>query len=68
MLLDLIKVKKNLIEPIFIAISTFNVEMGDWIIKELLKNNREISHIAILGEIVLCNKAEIPRRIYIILD
>lgn len=32
LLADLLNVKANLIEPTFIAISTHNTEMGDWII------------------------------------
>jgi hypothetical protein len=31
-LASLVSLKKNLIEPTFIAISTYNTEMGDWII------------------------------------
>jgi hypothetical protein len=32
LLASLVSIKKNLIEPTFIAISAYNTEMGDWII------------------------------------
>lgn len=32
LLASLVSIKANLIEPTFIAISTYNNEMGDWII------------------------------------
>jgi len=59
-------VKKNLIEPTFIAISTFNDEMGDWIIQKLYENYAEKSHAALLGELILCSKQETSRRILLV--
>lgn len=56
LLLSLVNIKKNLIEPTFIAISSYNIEMGDWIIEQFLSNNQENSHASLVGEIVLCNK------------
>jgi len=32
LLASLVSIKANLIEPTFIALSTYNTEMGDWII------------------------------------
>jgi hypothetical protein len=31
-LTSLVKVKRNLIEPIFIALAKYNQDMGDWMI------------------------------------
>ena len=58
--------KKNLIEPTFIAISTFNVEMGDWIITRLLEDSSDHAHAALLGELILCSKTETSRRLKIV--
>lgn len=37
LLASLVSIKQNLIEPTFIAISTYNTSMGDWIINQFLK-------------------------------
>lgn len=65
-LASLVSLKKNLIEPTFIAISTYNNEMGDWIINQFLHSGRIYRHAALVGEIVMCNKTELPRRLKIL--
>ncbi len=63
LLASLVSIKQNLIEPTFIAISTYNNEMGDWIINQFLKSGRIYKHAALVGQIVICNKTELPRRL-----
>lgn len=65
-LASLVNVKQNLIEPTFIAISTYNTEMGDWIINQFLKGGKVYKHASLVGEIVMCNKDELPRRLKIL--
>ncbi len=66
LLASLVSIKKNLIEPTFIAISSYNNEMGDWIINQYLNNNNINKHAPLVGEIVMCNKEELPRRLMIL--
>jgi hypothetical protein len=72
LLASLVSIKANLIEPTFIAISTYNTEMGDWIINEFLKGSssgsRNLKHASLVGEIVMCNKHELPRRLLLLKD
>ena len=57
-------IKEGLIEPTFIAISTYNTEMGDWIINQFLRGQSpSAKHASLVGEIVMCNKQELPRRL-----
>jgi len=64
----LVSIKANLIEPTFIAISTYNTEMGDWIINQFLKGSRIYRHASLVGDIVVCNKMEMPRRLNLLKD
>jgi hypothetical protein len=64
----LVNIRSNLIEPTFIAISTYNTEMGDWIINQFLKGSRNFRHASLVGDIVVCNKAEMPRRLNLLKD
>ena len=66
LLASLVSIKKNLIEPTFIAISSYNNEMGDWIISQFLNNSSIYKHAALVGEIVMCNKEELPRRLLLL--
>lgn len=66
LLASLVSIKKNLIEPTFIAISTYNIEMGDWIINKFLKSGNLYNHASLVGEIVMCDKAELSRRLKIL--
>mmetsp|Transcript_44144 Transcript_44144/g.32128 ORF Transcript_44144/g.32128 Transcript_44144/m.32128 type:complete len:103 (-) Transcript_44144:730-1038(-) len=66
LLASLVAIKKNLIEPTFIAISSYNTEMGDWIIEQFLSNSSINKHASLVGEIVMCNKEELPRRLRIL--
>ncbi len=68
LLASLVSIKQNLIEPTFIAISTYNTEMGDWIINQFLKGGRIYKHASLVGEIVMCNKKELPRRLSFLKD
>lgn len=49
MLASLVTIKENLIEPTFIAISTYNNEMGDWIINQLLRSPSLNKHASLIG-------------------
>lgn len=64
----MVNIRSNLIEPTFIAISTYNTEMGDWIINQFLKGSRNFRHASLVGDIVVCNKAEMPRRLNLLKD
>eukprot|EP00347_Sterkiella_histriomuscorum_P017580 403348792 len=68
MLASLVSVKENLIEPTFIAISTYNNEMGDWIINQFLKSPNLNKHASLIGQIIICNKTELPRRLRLLQD
>lgn len=69
LLASLVEIKANLIEPTFIAISTYNTDMGDWIINQFLKGGaRNPRHASLVGEIVICNKVEMPRRLNLMKD
>jgi hypothetical protein len=68
LLASLVSIKANLIEPTFIAISTYNTEMGDWIIDQFLKGSRNHRHASLVGEIVICNRQEMPRRLNLLKD
>lgn len=68
LLASLVNIRSNLIEPTFIAISTYNTEMGDWIINQFLKGIRNFRHASLVGDIVVCNKAEMPRRLNLLKD
>lgn len=68
LLASLVNIKANLIEPTFIAISTYNTEMGDWIINQFLKGSRNYRHASLVGDIVVCNKSEMPRRLNLLKD
>lgn len=68
LLASLVSIKQNLIEPTFIAISTYNTEMGDWIINQFLKSGRNYKHASLVGEIIMSNKTELPRRLNLLKD
>jgi len=68
LLASLVSIKQNLIEPTFIAISTYNTEMGDWIINQFLKTGRNNKHAQLVGQIIMCNKDELPRRLALLKD
>lgn len=83
LLASLVSIKANLIEPTFIAISTYNTEMGDWIINQFLSKTvtgpsataqasrsqtTNSRHASLVGEIVICNKEELPRRLTLLKD
>jgi len=42
--------------------------MGDWIINQFLKGSRNYRHAQLVGDIVVCNKPEMPRRLNLLKD
>ena len=42
--------------------------MGDWIINQFLKGSRNFRHASLVGDIVVCNKVEMPRRLNLLKD
>jgi hypothetical protein len=42
--------------------------MGDWIINQFLKGSRNYRHASLVGDIVVCNKNEMPRRLNLLKD
>ena len=67
-LAKLSKQKSSTIEPTFIKISTYNAEMGDWIIQQLLQRDGEASNASLAGKLTICDKAMIPKRLKLILS
>ena len=67
-LAKLSKEKSSTIEPTFIKISTYNAEMGDWIIEQLLSREGEASNASLAGKLTICDKIMIPKRLNLILD
>jgi hypothetical protein len=67
-LAKLAKQKSSTIEPTFIKISTYNAEMGDWIIQQLLQREGGASNASLAGKLTICDKVMIPKRLKLILD
>jgi len=68
LLSSLASVKGNLIEPTFISIATHNNEMGDWMIGQFLAKKSIAKHAKLVGELLMCNADEIPRRLKVLQD
>jgi len=66
-LVALVEIKTGLIEPIFSALATHNAAMGDWLIREFIRRNL-FTHSALVGKLVLCDRARLIDRIRIMLD
>jgi len=66
-LVALVEIKTGLIEPIFAALATHNAAMGDWLIREFIRRNL-FTHSALVGKLVLCDRARLIDRLRIMLD
>ena len=63
LLASLVSIKSSLIEPTFIAIARYNKEMGDWMIRKFLSSPNFVKHAQLSGNLVMCEKAEVPNRL-----
>lgn len=63
LLASLVTIKSSLIEPTFIAIARYNKEMGDWMIKKLLSSPSFEKHAPLTGNVVMCDRQEVPNRL-----
>ena len=55
--------KSSTIEPTFIKISTYNAEMGDWIIEQLINRAGDADNASLVGKLCICDKTMIPKRL-----
>jgi hypothetical protein len=58
-----VSLKTSLIEPYFISLSTYNKDLGDWMINQFLNTEGFEKHAALTGKIILCDKDEGINRI-----
>ena len=56
------------IEPIFIKISTYNREMGDWIIKQLIAKEGTPTNASLTGKLIISDNTMIPQRLNLLLQ
>lgn len=63
LLASLVSIKSSLIEPTFIAIARHNKEMGDWMICKFLSSPNFEKHAPLTGNLVMCDRAEVPTRL-----
>ena len=68
LLASLVTIKSSLIEPTFIAIARYNKEMGDWMIRKFLSSSNFEKHAPLTGNLVMCEKQEVPNRIQMLRD
>lgn len=68
LLASLVSIKSSLIEPTFIAIARYNKEMGDWMIRKFLSSPNFEKHAQLTGNLVMCEKSEVPNRLQMLQD
>ena len=56
------------IEPIFIKISTYNQEMGDWIIRRLLQMEGTPTNAALTGKLIISESKMIAPRLNLLIE
>ena len=56
------------IEPIFIKISTYNKEMGDWIIKRLIAKEGSPANASLTGKLIISDLSMVPGRLDLLLQ
>lgn len=59
----LVRVKRSLIEPIFIAFSKYNPALGDWMIKQLLVSDNFRNVATLTANLIMSEAQEIPQRL-----
>ena len=64
----LTSLSQEMIEPIFVSISTFNAEMGDWIINRFISTPGLEKHAELCGKLVVCDKAKALSRLQFLLQ
>lgn len=67
-LASLVKVKRSLIEPIFIAFSKFNPSLGDWMIGELLTQDNFQEVATLTANLIMSETNTIPQRLDMLHD
>jgi hypothetical protein len=67
-LTSLVKIKRNLIEPIFIALAKYNSEMGDWMIKQMLSYDNFEDLATLTANLIMSQVEEMPARINMLQD
>lgn len=67
-LVSLVELKGQMVEPTFISISTYNAEMGDWIIQKFLSSPSMEQHASLCSKIVVCDKDHVSERLQMVQD
>jgi len=57
-----------MIEPTFIGISTYNKEMGDWILNKFLTVEGYDKHADLAGKIIICDKDQVANRVRVLIN
>jgi len=60
--------KQNIIEPTIIALATYNPDIGDWVLEQLLNLNRAKCVVNLIEEISLSDEPKIIGRVIKIYD
>lgn len=67
-LASLVNVKRNLIEPIFIAFSKFNPSLGNWMLSELLTQENFQEVATLTANLIMSETNTIPQRLDMLHD
>ena len=68
LLTSLVEIKSSMIEPTLVSISTYNQDMGDWIIKRFITTEGFEKHAGLCGKIIVCDKKMVSTRLQLLLQ